>query len=482
MAAEVRRRRGRDRQDDRPERPSARNHRRDAAGRCGCRQTAELWKPLAARREHAQRARIVLAAGHRPAEARRVGRAGADRNERHRRRGSRRRTRPTAASAPTSSRCIEQLVGDIERSLFVLHGGGRLRAADRLRESRQPDARANRGAAQGAGDPDGARRAARTADPPDRHRDVRPRRWSAAASVCCWRFWATEFFIAHRRRQRFRAPEAIAIDGRVLLFTLVLAAVAALLAGLVPALQASRAAVREHLQEGGREGGSGGSRRTRSALIAAEMALAFVLLAGAGILRAHAVERCRTSTAASRPTASRSMTAEPAAGALRRAGRRAAASTRGCSTRVRALPGRGVGRDRDRRADAAAHQLRHLQHRRQADPPPGQQIEYPVEIVSPGFFETLQHHARRRARRSPTQDHADAPPVVVVNETLARSWPGPGRIRSAAAFAAAATELTGAVADGRRRDQGCAARRRRRERSGRSSISARCRARRGRRC
>ncbi len=96
-------------------------------------------------------------------------------------------------------------------------------------------------------------------------------------------FWATEFFIRVGGDAIPRA-EAIAIDGRVLLFTLGLAVLAALLAGLVPALQASKAAVREHLQEGGREGGSGGSRRTRSALIAAEMALAFVLLAGAGIL------------------------------------------------------------------------------------------------------------------------------------------------------------------------------------------------------
>ncbi len=96
-------------------------------------------------------------------------------------------------------------------------------------------------------------------------------------------FWATEFFIRVGGDAIPRA-ESIAIDGRVLLFTLGLAVLAALLAGLVPALQASKAAVREHLQEGGREGGSGGSRRTRSALIAAEMALAFVLLAGAGIL------------------------------------------------------------------------------------------------------------------------------------------------------------------------------------------------------
>jgi hypothetical protein len=116
-------------------------------------------------------------------------------------------------------------------------------------------------------------------------------------------FWATEFFIQVGDGAIPRA-DMVTIDGRVLLFTLALAAVAALLAGLVPALQASRAAVREHLAEGGREGGSGGSRRTRSALIAAEMALAFVLLAGAGIL-VRTLWSMQGADRGSTPTASR---------------------------------------------------------------------------------------------------------------------------------------------------------------------------------
>ena len=96
-------------------------------------------------------------------------------------------------------------------------------------------------------------------------------------------FWATEFFVS-LAGSTIPRPEAIVIDGRVVLFTLGLAVVAAVIAGLIPAIQASRLAIREHLQEGGRESGPGGSRSTRSVLIAAEMALAFILLAGAGIL------------------------------------------------------------------------------------------------------------------------------------------------------------------------------------------------------
>jgi putative ABC transport system permease protein len=57
-------------------------------------------------------------------------------------------------------------------------------------------------------------------------------------------------------------------------------------------------------------------------------------------------------------------------------------------------------------------------------PPPEQQVEYPVESVSPGFFDTI-GATIARGRAFEARDHAQAPPVAVVNETLAnRIWPG----------------------------------------------------------
>jgi putative ABC transport system permease protein len=96
-------------------------------------------------------------------------------------------------------------------------------------------------------------------------------------------FWATEFFIT-LGGDSIPRHDAIQIDGRVLAFTCALTLVSALLAGLVPALQASRRATADYLKEGGREGSAGASRRTRDVIVAAEVALAFVLLAGAGLL------------------------------------------------------------------------------------------------------------------------------------------------------------------------------------------------------
>ena len=81
------------------------------------------------------------------------------------------------------------------------------------------------------------------------------------------------------------AETGIALDGRALAFTILISALTGILFGLAPALQASSANLTESLAEGGR-GGSAGRRagRARNALVVSELALAALLLAGAGLL------------------------------------------------------------------------------------------------------------------------------------------------------------------------------------------------------
>ena len=76
----------------------------------------------------------------------------------------------------------------------------------------------------------------------------------------------------------------VSIDPAILLFTLAVSLLTALLFGLAPAIHAARVDPASAMKEGGRSASSGAGRaRLRSALIVAEVALAFVL-AGAGLL------------------------------------------------------------------------------------------------------------------------------------------------------------------------------------------------------
>jgi putative ABC transport system permease protein len=79
--------------------------------------------------------------------------------------------------------------------------------------------------------------------------------------------------------------DSIGIDGKVLLFTALVAVATGLIFGLAPAMQASSFSLNDTLKEGGRDGAGGSKgKRLRSLLVIAEVAVSFVLLIGAGLL------------------------------------------------------------------------------------------------------------------------------------------------------------------------------------------------------
>jgi putative ABC transport system permease protein len=78
--------------------------------------------------------------------------------------------------------------------------------------------------------------------------------------------------------------DAVSIDATVLLFTLAATLISGLAFGLMPAFTASGTALTDSLKEGGRTGTAARGARTRAALVVAEIALALVLLVGAGLL------------------------------------------------------------------------------------------------------------------------------------------------------------------------------------------------------
>jgi predicted permease len=83
----------------------------------------------------------------------------------------------------------------------------------------------------------------------------------------------------------FPSEANITLDGRVLLFAAGLSVLTGVLFGLAPAIQVSRADLTGSMKEGGRGSSVGGAKqRLRSALVVVEVALAFLLLTGSGLL------------------------------------------------------------------------------------------------------------------------------------------------------------------------------------------------------
>lgn len=76
----------------------------------------------------------------------------------------------------------------------------------------------------------------------------------------------------------------IRVDASVLAFTFAIAVLTGALAGIWPAWRMSKADPQDALKQGGRTDSATGGRRTRNALVVAEVALSLVLLVGAGLL------------------------------------------------------------------------------------------------------------------------------------------------------------------------------------------------------
>jgi predicted permease len=94
--------------------------------------------------------------------------------------------------------------------------------------------------------------------------------------------WATQAALTVLPTQLPRAAE-IRIDAHVLLFTMGISLLAGILFGLAPALKTSQPRVHETLKESGRAS-SGARNRAQSIFVVAEMAMALVLLTGAGLM------------------------------------------------------------------------------------------------------------------------------------------------------------------------------------------------------
>ena len=95
--------------------------------------------------------------------------------------------------------------------------------------------------------------------------------------------WGVNILVAMATQILPRAGE-VGLDARVISFTSLLSLLTGVVFGLAPALQSSKADAQSALKEGGSAGESRQSHWLRSLLVVAEVAAAFVLLIGAGLM------------------------------------------------------------------------------------------------------------------------------------------------------------------------------------------------------
>ncbi|MBZ4416901.1 ABC transporter permease [Myxococcus sp. RHSTA-1-4] len=214
---------------------------------------------------------------------------------------------------------------------------------------------------------------------------------------------------------------AVRMDGRVLTFTLLMSLGTGVLFGLVPALQASTPDLNGVLRQGGGGRFSGARNRSRSALVVGEVALAVVLLIGAGLLlrslwSLQSVETGFRSEGVLTWTLSLPKSDYPD-------DVRQAALFHQVLERVEALPGvtsAGAISDLPFRTNDISVGLE-IDGR---PPEPGAQAMVGYQVITPGYFRTL-GIPLLAGRDITASDRKDTQPVLLVNETAARRyWPG----------------------------------------------------------
>ena len=235
--------------------------------------------------------------------------------------------------------------------------------------------------------------------------------------------WLIKLLIAISPPNTPRFDE-IAINWQVFAFAFGVTILAGLLFGLVPAVQTSRTDLNETLKDGGRSGGPGASRnRIGGFLIVSEVALSFVLLAGAGLLIKSFMhlreinpgfEADNVLTVRMTLPSGKYKQGEPRAQIFRQ-----------LVDKVKTVPGvQDAGAILSLPLGGDTFNLGRgvlLEGR----PPVAEEATSAAHLtVTPDYFRTL-NIPLKEGRLFTDHDNAESPKVVIVNETMARKlWPG----------------------------------------------------------
>ena len=232
--------------------------------------------------------------------------------------------------------------------------------------------------------------------------------------------WGIDLLLALKPENLPRLDQ-VRVDWSVLVFTGGISVATGLLFGLVPALQTTSPHLNEMLKEGDRSGTSGPARhRVRDLLIVSEVALSLVLLVGAGLLIRSFVRLLQVDPGF---RSDHVMTVSiPLPVSRYPAAAQEAAFFQRLLERVRELPGvRSAGAVTDVPLFGGSSTGFDIEGRPLAKPNERPMTDF--RAASPGYFQTMGINLVAGRTFTPN-DKADAPPVAVINKTMARRYFG----------------------------------------------------------
>jgi predicted permease len=241
--------------------------------------------------------------------------------------------------------------------------------------------------------------------------------------------------------------DTVQVDGAVLGFTLAISLISGVLFGLVPVLRASAGNLQGALRAGSRGSAGNAGQRLRSGLVIAEVALAVILVIGAG-LATKSFGRLLAVNPGFSPGNALVVRIRVGDGYATREAQEGYYQT--VVDRVRALPGvqaAGVTRDLPLRGNGELVRPGIPGRGLAPEQIPAAQLHQ----VSTDYFKAM-GIPLRAGRSFELTDRQGAPTVFVVNEELARRfWPGENAVGKTLAFGTSELQVVGVVGDVRQR-------------------------------
>ena len=255
--------------------------------------------------------------------------------------------------------------------------------------------------------------------------------------------YAVTAYLAHQGSIALPLMGSVRVDGKALAWTVLIAVAAGVLFGIAPSLRMSRNDLQEALKDSG-HGTSGGRKheRMRSVLVISEVALACVLLVGAGLLL-RSFLRVLNVDLGFEPSRAAAISVDYDAGGnaakqaaiwqevVRRASMLPGVEAAGISDNLPMSRNRGWG----------------IAAKGQEKPKDSNFIGVFVYIVSPGYLKAMGMRLMK-GRDIRWEDLANNQNVIIINETVAKKlWPGQDPIGRTAIAGGQESQVIGVIAN-----------------------------------